>query len=360
MRRLSATLALLLLPALAAAQTGAAVAAAPAAVPPRIVDQLLPMPSYAPSLLGNLQTTTPLWSTPDGRILAIVASADNTVPAKPQRPQIGSAADWKLVDVTNFVTSGLLLSLDRDISAYATFGRGVVLGPADTTLGWSCGAATLLGDLDAGCAMRPTLARSGSMQFGADLTVLDRLDLDLSYGLGWFRHDYSPAPALAGRAPIDLFGALGNPQFPTLLIPGLEASDVQNAGLSALGRWRFDGPSSLDLGASLSRMQLYAPLGNTPLTSLNQAAVTFGLRYGAFSGNVTGHVLGPADAFAAGSRWAGLDIGFSWRTPWQGQLSVGTQNLWSSGAVPNVNEPGAHEVDSNQARIPYVQYHQDL
>lgn len=357
MRRFSAILTLLLTPALAAAQSTVDVAAVQVAAPPQLIDQLLQTPRFAPSVIGNLQAT-PLWGTPDGRVLAIVASADSSVPAKPQRPQIGSAADWQFVDVTNFVTSGLLLNFDRDISAYATFGRGVVLGPVAAATALTCGQAPALVGLDANCLERSSVARNGVVQFGADLTVLDKLDLDLSYGLGWFRHDY--APASANRTPIDLFGALGNPQFPTLLIPGLESSNVQNAELSALGRWRFDGSASVDLGASLSHMQLTAPLGNTPLTSLNQAAVTFGLRYGAFSGNVTGHLLGPADSFNAGSRWAGLDIGLSWRTPWQGQLSVGTQNLWSSGALPNVSEPGSREVDSNQARIPYVQYHQDL
>ena len=29
-------------------------------------------------------------------------------------------------------------------------------------------------------------------------------------------------------------------------------------------------------------------------------------------------------------------------------------------ALPNLADPAAREVDSNQARIPYVQYHQDL
>jgi len=357
MRRLSAILPLLLTPALAAAQSTVDVTGATLVAPPQLVDQLLHTPRFAPAVLGNLQAM-PLWGTPDGRVLAIVASADSNVPAKPQRPQIGSAADWQFVDVTNFVTSGLLLNLDRDISAYATFGRGVVLGPVTAAAMPSCAAQPAAAGLDLNCLERTSLARNGVVQIGTDLTILDKLDLDLSYGLGWFRHDFGAAPA--ARTPIDLFGALGNPQFPTLLIPGLESSNVQNAELNALGRWRFDGSTSLDLGASLSHLQLSAPLGNTPLTSLNQAAVTFGLRYGAFSGNVTGHLLGPADSFNAGSRWAGLDIGFSWRTPWQGQLSVGTQNLWSSGVLPNVSEPGSHEVDSNQARIPYVQYHQDL
>jgi len=356
MRRLCAILPLILTSALCAAQSVVDVTQAPIMAQPLLVDQLLHSQSARPPALSNLQST-PLWGTPDGRILAIVASADNQPPAKPQRPQIGSAADWKFVDVTNFVTSGLLLNLNRDTAVYATFGRGLLLGPT-YAVGASCVSAAP-GVADASCGARAALARSGAMQLGADWAVLDNLDLDLSYGMAWFRHDYA-APGGSGHAPIDLFGAAGNTTFPTLLIPGLENSDVQNSGLSALGRWRFDGPSGLDLGASLSHMQLYAPSGSTPLTSLNQAAVTFGLRYGSFSGNVTGHVLGPVDAFSGNSRWAGLDIGFSWRTPWQGQLSVGTQNLWSSGALPSLNEPGAREVDSNQARVPYVQYHQDL
>jgi len=357
MRRFCAILPLLLTSALCAAQSVVDVTQAPVMAQPLLVDQLLHSQSTTPPALSNLQAT-PLWGTPDGRILAIVAMADNQVPAKPQRPQIGSASDWKFVDVTNFVTSGLLLNLNRDAAVYATFGRGLLLGPTYAATS-SCTSPLAPALVDASCGERSTLAHSGAMQLGADWAVLDNLDLDLSYGMAWFHHDYT-APGGTTHAPIDLFGAAGNTTFPTLLIPGFEGSDVQNAGLSALGRWRFGGPSSMDLGASVSHMQLYAPSGSTPLTSLNQAAVTFGLRYGPFSGNVTGHVLGPADSFNGNSRWAGLDIGLSWRTPWQGQLSVGTQNLWSSGALPSLNEPGAREVDGNQARVPYVQYHQDL
>ncbi|HEY2394884.1 MAG TPA: hypothetical protein VGH81_02730 [Rudaea sp.] len=357
MRRLCAILPLILTSALCAAQSAVDVTQAPVMAQPLLVDQLLHSQTPARPALSNLQAT-PLWGTPDGRILAIVASADNQLPAKPQRPQIGSAADWKFVDVTNFVTSGLLLNLNRDTAVYATFGRGLLLGPTYAAA-WSCSPLVAPALADASCSERTTLARSGAMQLGADWAVLDNLDLDLSYGMAWYHHDYT-TPGNSGRAPIDLFGTAGSTTFPTLLIPGLEGSDVQNAGLSALGRWRFDGPTGLDLGASLNHIQLYAPAGSTPLTSLNQAAVTFGLRYGSFSGNVTGHVLGPVDAFNGNSRWAGLDIGLSWRTPWQGQLSVGTQNLWSSGMLPSLNEPGAREVDSNQARVPYVQYHQDL
>jgi hypothetical protein len=41
-------------------------------------------------------------------------------------------------------------------------------------------------------------------------------------------------------------------------------------------------------------------------------------------------------------------------------FSVGAQNLWSSGSLPYLNDPATRELDANQARVPYVQYHQDL
>jgi hypothetical protein len=353
MRRWSALVLAFVLPAFGAAQS--IVVGAPAAPTP-LVDQFLRPTAYALPGLSNLQAT-PLWSTPDGRVLAIVAMADNIVPSKPQSPQIGSGADWKFVDVTNFVTSGLLFNINRDAAAYATLSRGAVVGPlyAPSSL-QPCAATPVPLALDATCD-RATLARSTALRVGAGWTILDDLDLDLSYGLSWLHHQ---AP-LAGQAyaPIDVFAAVNNAQFPTLLIPGLEGADVQNAGLSALGHWRLGDPGTLNFGASLSRLQLYVP-NTPPLTSLNQAAVTFGLTHGSFSGALTGRVLGPADAFGGNTRWAGLDIGFSWHTPWQGELSFGTQNLWSSGAVPNLAEPGSREVEANQARVPYVQYHQDL
>jgi hypothetical protein len=353
MPRLPAILLSLLTPALCAGQSIANAPLLAADPSPLLVDQLLHEPAYVSPSLENLEAT-PLWGTPDGRVLAIVGMANRSIPSKPQSPQIGSAADWKLVDVTNFVTTGLLLNLNHGTSAYATIGGGAVIGPL-----YAPEAALPCGPqpepLESNCGST-LLARTAAMQVGAGWTILDNLDLDLSYGLSWLRRDNTFAnPSLPT---LDLFGALGNAQFPTLLIPGLESADVQNSALSALGHWRLGAPGTLDFGASLSRLQLYAP-NTPPLTSLNQAAVTFGLRHGTFSGVVTGHVLGPSDAFNS-TRWAGLDIGFSWHTPWQGELIFGTQNLWSSGAVPNLADPGSREIDSNQARVPYVQYHQDL
>ena len=356
MRRLSALLLSVALPALAAAQS---LDGAPpfALATPTLGDPLSPLPVLGSPTLSNLQAM-PLWGTPDGRVLAMVTFGDSSVASKAQSPQIATAADWKFVDVTNYVTSGLLLNFDRDAAAYAMIGRSAIVGPLYApSAAVPCAPAASPLALDAACGRAAVLAHAGTLQVGANWNILDDLDLDLSYGLNWLRHDAVPAsPLLPG---VDLFGAIANPQFPTLLIPGLAGADVQSAGLSALGHWRLGDPATIDFGASLSRLQLYAP-NTPPLTSLNEAAVSFGLRHGAFSGVVTGHVLGPADAFTGNNRWAGVDIGFSWRTPWQGELIFGTQNLFSSGAPPSLTDSGNREIDSNQARVPYVQYHQDL
>ena len=68
-------------------------------------------------------------------------------------------------------------------------------------------------------------------------------------------------------------------------------------------------------------------------------------------------VYGPAnDAESERMIHSAIDLGVTWRLPWRGELSVGAQNVWSSGNAPN--SPTGPEPD--QSRTPYVQYHQDL
>ena len=75
---------------------------------------------------------------------------------------------------------------------------------------------------------------------------------------------------------------------------------------------------------------------------------------GSLSGNITGRLNNPLQPLPGTlQRWTSIDLGVTWRTPWQGELSVGAQNLWSTPSPPG------DEADA-QARVPYVQYHQDL
>ena len=326
---------------------------------PRIFDELF----YSPASIGNGSGTRgvmPLWSTPDGRILAIVAlgSDAGSLPALSPAPQFASAPDLQFIDVTDFVTGGMGVKLRDNASAYMSFGQGVVLTPNSTSL--ECNSALNI-TLDSHCLITLPRARDGSFRVG---TAFDagNVDLDLSYGLSWIHaNDQNHlAGAQQGEPFWDFFGAANSTGIPTLVIPGLELANLRNSSASATGRWHFDDDQTLDLSAAIGRLQLEVPGNSIALPNLNQAALSFGVHRGDFSGVIVGHVLGPADLLNSNQRWSSLDLGISWRAPWRGVFSVGAQNVWSSGNAPALVDPAAHEVDPSQARVPYVQYHQDL
>lgn len=300
---------------------------------------------------------TPLWGTSDGRILAMIAFHSSPgAPVLPQAPQISSAVDWQLVDITNFVNGGLSLRLNSTVGAYAKFGRGIVLAPlnsAAVSLGCDSSFAFSLAAL---CPARTTLSDRGEFHLGTDVNA-GRFDFDLNYGIAWLRNS-APGHVDGALPPQELFSNVGNPSLPTLVIPNLQLAGMLNSGIGAEGRWHWDDTQSIDLGAALGRLQLELP--GSPLAPVfNQAALSFGVHHGDFSGVIIGRVLGPADPLAGGQHWSSVDLGISWRAPWHGVFSVGAQNLWSSGTPPLLSE-SAHEVDPSQARVPYVQYHQDL
>ena len=303
-------------------------------------------------LTNNADTRSiPLWGTPDGRILAMV-SATSAAPSLPQAPQLVNASEWRLIDVTQLVSTGVRMRLGESANAHVDLSQSSLLTPA-------CEPGK------ADCTAARALAHGGQLRLGLNWLAGNDLDLDLYYGLSWLRHNtpgaltttnYTALPGAVSLALPTLAGPPGS-SLPTLL-PGFGLADTQTSSINALGRLHLNDTQAFDFGASLSRIQLSIP-GAAPLTSLNQAAVSLGMEYGAFTGTLTGHLLGTNDALGLGaSRWSGLDVGLSWRTPWRGQFSVGAQNLWSSGSLPLA--PPVREGEANQARVPYVQYRQDL
>lgn len=58
---------------------------------------------------------------------------------------------------------------------------------------------------------------------------------------------------------------------------------------------------------------------------------------------------------------ATFDVHFTWRTPWNANLSVGTTNVLNSGTEDKTStEAGLDPFESVYGRIPYVRYQQDL
>lgn len=157
----------------------------------------------------------------------------------------------------------------------------------------------------------------------------------------------------------------GNANLPRLLpgalpgVNGLSGFD-SSTQVNAHGRLALDAKSGIDLGASVGRVRLL-PGNLLGVNSLDQKAVSFGVDRGPLSGSIVGRTMQP-EAGVSGvgynpdRRWSSIDLGVTWRLPWQGQLSIGAQNIWSSGN--GVNTPVGPEPD--QSRTPYVQYHQDL
>jgi len=142
-------------------------------------------------------------------------------------------------------------------------------------------------------------------------------------------------------------------------VNGLSGFD-SSTQLNARGRVALDSKSGIDLGASVGRVRLL-PGNLLGINTMDQKAVSFGVDRGPLSGSIVGRTMAPeAGVPGAGynpdRRWNSIDLGVTWRLPWQGELSIGAQNLWSSGN--GVNTPAGPEPD--QSRTPYVQYHQDL
>ena len=136
--------------------------------------------------------------------------------------------------------------------------------------------------------------------------------------------------------------------------------DSTNTSVNAHGQVRVLPGTKLDLGASQGRVHFLPGTGAAIADDLNQTTLSLGIEHGRVSGAIVGRLLQPALPGSPGDgvqRWAGIDLGVSVRLPWQGELSFGAQNVWSSGRQPLLNP---QDISPEQARVPYVQYHQDL
>lgn len=141
-------------------------------------------------------------------------------------------------------------------------------------------------------------------------------------------------------------------------LPDFDSSTQVNAR----GRFALNGDSGVLVGASMGRIRLL-PGNQLGLSTLDQKALSFGVEHGSVSTSIVGRTMQPEPGTAvpgmlnADRRWNSIDLGVTWHLPWQGSLSFGAQNLWSSG---NAVSTPAGPPEPDQSRTPYVQYHQDL
>lgn len=174
--------------------------------------------------------------------------------------------------------------------------------------------------------------------------------LDLSFGLSWLDtplHNNRPSPAQTGPA------LHATPATPPPLVLG----NLQRRELHLGSQFSLDPNRRISLGGSLASHELRGALPGGH-TRWDSTTITLGVNYHGLSGHLTGRLI---EVPQNQSSFNGLDLGFSWRTPWQGELSFGAQNILNK--TPDSREWPLHELPPLEVpggRTPYVRYKQDL
>lgn len=316
-----------------------------------LFDRLLSVEVDSPQA-GSSNQVVPLWASPDGRLLAIVAlSRDAGAPVLPPSPAFGGVSDLRIVDATDLFSAGLRLRVGQTLRADLTLGQVA-------SMPLSYGVTPRSECLSGACSSDPRnyygeTATSASVGLGWSPAFEDRLDL--SFGLSWLNGARSQLPVLAqatlNSSPIDLS---------VLDIPGIASYRLNSAQrLTARGIWQLDQGPVIDLSAALGHAELspiwYGLSGYG--VDLSQASFGLGVANGSLRGSIVGKITSfDEPGFTGSRRWSGLDLGVSWRTPWRGEVTVGAQNLWSA----PLDSGAQRDLDASQARTPYVQYRQDL
>lgn len=338
----------LLLPLSAAAQRIAPATLVEAQSP--LFDRLLSLEAN-PGVAGSGGQVVPLWASPDGRLLAIVGlSRGLGAPTLPPSPAFGGVSDLRIVDATDLFSAGLRMRLSEGLRADMFLGM-------QGGLPLSYGAGDVLDCLTTACLEENRIANQAGLStagIGLGWSSSAELGLDFSFGLSWLDGGNSQLPYIAHavvRDPIDL--ALVD-------LPGMNGYRLDSGRvLSAHGSWQLGQGPIIDLTAALSQSELSPVWYGLPGAGLDlsQAALGVGITNGSLRGSIVGRVSNLEDpAFSGGRRWSGIDLGVSWRTPWRGEVTVGAQNLWSA----PLDAATSGETDAAQARMPYVQYRQDL
>ncbi|QEE23718.1 hypothetical protein CS053_03720 [Rhodanobacter glycinis] len=304
MRRLLLTLPLLLLPLVAAGQSLGGSSSQ------TIGDSLLQTPPAQTGVRSTDASAVPLWRGANGHVLSVQSSAVDASEAEQ-----GSPLSFRGVDAGTVASSSLNYGLAPHLTAHAGVSEHSWANRAPRVVGSEVGASYNAG----------------------------RYSVGLSVGANGTSNSPTLPRVLPGATPS---------------VNGLSDFD-SSTQFNARGRMSLGSGSGIDIGASVGRIRLL-PGNALGLNTLDQKALSFGVDHGSISGNIIGRVMQPEagvpGALSGDHRWSSIDLGVTWHLPWQGSLSFGAQNVWSSGNAANT--PVGPEPD--QSRTPYVQYHQDL
>lgn len=197
-----------------------------------------------------------------------------------------------------------------------------------------------------------------------------------SASVNWFTQDASIEPGgQAWRAGSLLSPQLANPLLPASADPlqylNSEASGVDlnfKVGIAT------DDHGDLQLGLAFSRVfdadwaglpaTRAQPLSWTLAEPFNTARMGLEWSRGSFSTGIQAYYRDPVNFLDRNNldSVATFDVHFTWRTPWNANLSVGASNVLNAGTdgVAGPENQSADPLESVYGRIPYVRYKQDL
>ena len=353
-----------------------AIAQAALLLPCLAIAQALPSPIAAEAQHANPAFETALLPVVDprsGRVehMLLLESSTSFMAGSPVDRVLGLedgtlAANTPLISWNRQLGRGVRLSSSLSLESQSSMALLCDSGAVLPTLG-SLAEHCLLARLDD--ESDPLLSHNRGASIGGRISLsgeLGSIGLSLAgtrlYPNANGRLDFGMPDYLAGplfsQGPMAGVGLLASDAL--FLAPGLREArnDFQRLGLT--GVMRLGNNGWVSLGGTLARAQIIPAAAVLPgPLSWNISELSLGGGYGAFSGAITNRVIEiPGQA----GHLSDLDVGFTWRTPWSGQLSIGARNI--SGDATSTNAFGLPELDvrgeNNEATIPYVRYRQDL
>ena len=197
------------------------------------------------------------------------------------------------------------------------------------------------------CDRRAGLSRTiGSL---IDHCLVAALDADSA------RHGSAGASLARPGGRVGLSVGNARDALPAWLSPSARPARTDQNSLTVYGQKNIGREATVSIGGTWARARLI-PVGEMPASVTdrwNSRSFSVGAGVGPFGANIVGRVV---DTPAQPGHWEGLDLGFTWRTPWSGQLSVGAENVVTRGRNPFA--PG--NSDRDDGTVPYVRYEQDL
>lgn len=186
--------------------------------------------------------------------------------------------------------------------------------------------------------------------------MLASLDGDRSRGA---RQVSAGASVTRGGNRVGVSVGEGRDTLPAWLSPNGRNAQIDENTLTVYGQKNIGREATVSIGGTWARARLI-PAGEVPdaVSShlndrWNTQSITVGADIGDFGASIIGRVV---DSPIQDSKWEGLGLGLTWRTPWSGQLTVGAENVVTRGKNPFAPTSG----DKEEGTVPYVRYQQDL